>query len=131
MGVLTGVALVTRGAQGLGICKSKQTSRRASRRASERDTFSLICELACMHAVYRTQPKNWEILIIGNHQMPRGNGARNGQKAYYLGSRGAPVRSYLQFGNMRSLQHLQCLQYLAQKACNHAEEPVHEAILIL
>eukprot|EP00955_Chlamydomonas_euryale_P098868 365177-Chlamydomonas_euryale.AAC.5 len=28
--------------------------------------------------------------------MPRGNG----QKAFYLGSRGASVRSYLQFGNM-------------------------------
>eukprot|EP00955_Chlamydomonas_euryale_P046646 353464-Chlamydomonas_euryale.AAC.1 len=41
----------------------------------------------------------------------------NGQNAFYLGSTGAPVRSYLQIGNMKSLQHLQCLQYLAQQAC--------------
>eukprot|EP00955_Chlamydomonas_euryale_P006638 70427-Chlamydomonas_euryale.AAC.1 len=67
--------------------------------------------------------------------MPRGNGAKNGQKAFYLGSKCASVRSYLQFGNMKSLQHLQCLQYLAQQlrlaSSRRAEEPVHEAILIL
>eukprot|EP00955_Chlamydomonas_euryale_P113896 366240-Chlamydomonas_euryale.AAC.1 len=51
--------------------------------------------------------------------MPHGNGAKNWQKAFYLGSTGASVRSYLQFGNMKSLQHLQCLQYQAQQACNH------------